>query len=184
MKMNNYLKFKIRLKEPDLLNDAEPPDDPLGELTHFELGIRRFCFECNHLVVLEIGAEKLEVFLDPDICMILSSGLPEQISQLSQGKKIQIEFCESICLSLVFQPLKSDRIDCTVKKFGYISEKHFTLKTSDRLCELNQTQVLTEFKQFLEQLMQMAVDGGYITAEENQAFLMPLRELVPTVGIL
>ena len=182
--MNNYVNFKIRLKEPDLFNDAEPPEDPLGELTHFQLGIRRFCFECNHVVVLEIGAEKFQVFLDPDICMILESGLPEQINQLSQGQQIQIDFFESMCLFLVFQPLKSDRLRCTVKKIGYISEKHFTLKTSDRLFELNQTQVLTELKQFLEQLMQMAVTGGYITGEEKQGFLMPLREVVATVGIV
>ena len=171
--MNNAIKFKIRLKESYLLNDAEPPDDPLGELTHFELGIRRFCFECNQVVVLEIGAEKFEFFFDPDICMILESGLPEQISQLSQGKQIQIDFFESICLSLVFQPLKSDRISCTVKKFGYVSETHFPLKKSDRLIELNKNQVLTELKQFVEKLMQMAVDGGYITASEMLAFLMP-----------
>lgn len=181
--MNNLSDFKIQLKEPYLLRDTDPPEYPLGELTHFELGIRRFCFECNRVVSLEMGTEKVEVFLDPDICMILEDEIQEKISQIYQGNIIQIDVFESVCLSLVFEPLNRDRLRCTWKKFGYVSAEHFTLKTSDRPFELNKFQVLSELSQFVELLMQMALDGGYITAEEKQEFLMPLREMVPNAAI-
>lgn len=174
--MNNYINFKIRLEQPNLENYADPPDDPLGELSHFELGLRLFCFKCDHLVSIEIGEEKVNVFLDPDICMILEDELPQKISDLSQGKPIQIEFVESVCLTLELQPLANDKISCDLKKFGYLSSNHFTLKSINKHFELNKNQVLRELRQFVEQLMQMALNGGYITVEEKEEFLRPLGE--------
>lgn len=174
--MNNYVNFKIRLEKPNLEHHADPPDDPLGELSHFELGLRLFCFKCDHLVSIEIGEEKVNVFLDPDICMILEDELPQKISDLSQGKPIQIEFVESVCLTLELQPLANDKISCDLKIFGYSSSNHFTLKSINQHFELNKNQVVTELKQFVEKLMQMALNGGYITVEEKQEFLRPLGE--------
>ena len=62
---------------------SAPPEDPLGELSYFEMGIRRFCFERKHKVSIQIGNERIFVFLDPDICMILDR-LPQQVSELAQ----------------------------------------------------------------------------------------------------
>ena len=98
--MNNSQKFNFQLGERFLENYADPPEDPLGELTHFEMAIRRFCFECDHKVSIEIGDERIQVFLDPDICMILDDNLPEQIRKLSQGKPIEIDFAESSTLTI------------------------------------------------------------------------------------
>jgi hypothetical protein len=53
--MNNSQKFNFQLGERFLENYADPPEDPLGELTHFEMAIRRFCFEYDHTVSIEIG---------------------------------------------------------------------------------------------------------------------------------
>ena len=181
--MNNYSNFTIHLEEPNGEKYAGAPDDPLGELSHFELGLKLFCFECDSLVSIEIGQEKVKVFLDPDICMVLEDELPKKISELSQGKSITIEFVESVCLTLELQPLANDRISCNFQKFGYLSPNEFTLKSQNQQFQLHKTQFITELKEFLEQLMQMAVNGGYITPEEKQEFLMPLGKIVPVSAI-
>jgi hypothetical protein len=124
MKMNKYSNFTIHLEEPNCEKYADPPDDSLGELSHFELGLKLFCFECDSLVSIEIGQEKVKVFLDPDICMVLEDELPQKLSELSQGKSIKIEFVESVCLTLKLQPLANNRISCNFQKFGYCRTTH------------------------------------------------------------
>lgn len=170
--MNNSAKFDIRLEEPCLENYAASPENPLGELSHFEIGLRRFCFECNRQVSLEIGEERIIVFLDPDICMILEDRLPKQVSELSQGKKIEIEFVESCCLIIELVPCVN-QINCTLKEFGYSSTQDFTLDSTKKHFELDKAQVLGVLKRFLDEVMQLAVDGGYITPEEKDEFLRP-----------
>jgi hypothetical protein len=181
--MNNYSNFKIHLEEPNGEKYADAPDDSLGELSHFELGLKLFCFECDRLVSIEVGEEKIKVFFDPDICMLLEDEIPKKLSELSQGKPIKIEFVESVCITLELQPLANDRISCNLNKFGYLSPNQFTLKSRNQYFELNKTQVITELKEFVEQLMEMALNGGYITADEKQEFLMPLREIAPASAI-
>jgi hypothetical protein len=162
--MNNSHKFNFQLGERFLENYAHPPEDPLGELTHFEMAIRRFCFECDHRVSIEIGDEKIQVFLDPDICMILDDDLPEQIRKLSQGKPIEIDFAESCTLTIKLVP-KNNLISCTLSKFG----------TSgwEKVFECDRTQVLNALRGFLQEVMQLAVDRGYITLEEKEEFIRP-----------
>ncbi|HBL11394.1 MAG TPA: hypothetical protein DD379_08305 [Cyanobacteria bacterium UBA11162] len=58
--------FNFKIAERNLENYALPPDDPLGELSDFELGLRRFCYECDRRVVVEIGEIQFTVFFDPD----------------------------------------------------------------------------------------------------------------------
>ena len=106
--MNNYSNFTIQLEAPNGEQYADPPEDSLGELSHFELGLKLFCFECDRPVSIESGAQKVNVFLDPDICIILEDELPKRISELSQGKPIKIEFVESVCMTLELQPLTND----------------------------------------------------------------------------
>lgn len=181
--MNNYINFTIQLEKPNCEQYADAPDDSLGELSHFELGLKLFCFECDRPVSIEIGEEKLKVFLDPDICMLLEDELPKKISELSQGKPIKIDFVESVCLTLELQPLTNDKISCNFKEFGYLSPNQFTLKSRNQHFELNKTQLIAELKGFVEQLMEMALNGGYITPEEKQEFLSPLREIAPASAI-
>ncbi|MCC3537131.1 MAG: hypothetical protein JGK03_23765 [Microcoleus sp. PH2017_25_DOB_D_A] len=181
--MNNSINFTIHLEKPNGEKYADPPEDSLGELSHFELGLKLFCFECDRLVSIEIGEEKVKVFLDSDICMLLEDELPKKLSELSQGKPINIEFVESVCITLELQPLANDRISCNLKQFGYLSPNQFTLKSRNQQLELNKNQVITELKGFVEQLMEMALNGGYITPEEKQEFLMPLREIAPASAI-
>ncbi|MBE9188037.1 hypothetical protein IQ270_26195 [Microcoleus sp. LEGE 07076] len=162
--MNTSQKFNFKLAQRFLENYADPPEDPLGELTHFEMAIRRFCFECDRTVSIEIGDERIQVFLDPDICMILDDNLPEQIRKLSQGRPIEIDFAESCTLTIKLVPT-DDRLSCTLSKFGTSCwEKHF---------EFDRTRVLDALRGFLAEVMQLAVDKGYITAEEKDEFISP-----------
>ncbi|MEG4986395.1 hypothetical protein QUB08_11580 [Microcoleus sp. BR0-C5] len=161
--MNSSPKFNFKLAERFLENYAEPPEDPLGELSHFEMGWRRFCFECDHKVLIEIGDEKIEAFLDLDISMMIENNFPQEIAKLSQGQKISIDFPESWFMIRLLP--REDRISCTLRKFGTSCwEKHF---------EFDRTHVLDALRGFLEEVMQLAVDKGYITLEEKEEFIRP-----------
>lgn len=160
---SNYL-FQIRLQERNLENLAPPPDDPLGELSAFELGIRKFCYEYDHKVLVGVDNEEFFVFLDPDICMILEDNLPQLIADLQMGKVIELEFAESCWIILKFVPIGKE-IKCYLRKFGY--------STDERLVMLKKQQVLDELKRFLTELMELAVNLGYITSEDKNEFIKP-----------
>ncbi|MBW4496857.1 MAG: hypothetical protein KME26_28070 [Oscillatoria princeps RMCB-10] len=165
--MSEVQKIEIRLGELCLENYAGPPDDPLGELSHFELGLRLFCYECNRHVLIEIGEERIEVFLDPDICMVLEGDLPQQIAQLERGKEIEMFFAESCHKQVQLVP-EGHQINCTVREWGYSSgKKHF---------KLDKEQVLGVLRRFVEEVMEMAVGGGYITPAEKEEFLKPMQQ--------
>jgi hypothetical protein len=161
--MNSSQKFNFKLAERFLENYEDPPEDPLGELTHFEMGWRRFCFEFDHKVLIEIGDEKIEVFLDLDISMMIENNFPQEIAKLSQGQKISIDFPESWFMIRLLP--REARISCTLRKFGNSCwEKHF---------EFDRTHVLDVLRGFLQEVMQLAVDKGYITLEEKEEFIRP-----------
>jgi hypothetical protein len=127
------------------------------------MGWRRFCFEFDHKVLIEIGDEKIEVFLDLDISMMIENNFPQEIAKLSQGQKISIDFPESWFMIRLLP--RDDRISCTLRKFGASCwEKHF---------EFDRTHVLDVLRGFLEEVMQLAVDKGYITLEEKEEFIRP-----------
>lgn len=162
--MNNIEQFKIRLAERILENFVDPPDDPLGELSPFELGLRMFCYEYDHKVIVEIGKTKFNVFLEPDICMLLEDRFPEQIGELEQGKTIRLEFAESCWLIIKFVPIGKE-IKCYLREFGY--------STDERIVMLNKQQVLDELRRFLTELMELAVNLGYISLEDKNDFIKP-----------
>ena len=161
--MNSSEKFNFKLGERFLEDWADPPEDPLGELSHFEMGWRCFCFEYNHKVLIEIGDAQKEVFLDPDICMMMESNLPKEIAKLSQGQKIVITFPES-SFTITLLPT-DDRISCTLRKFG--------TSCWEKVFECDRAHVLNTLRGFLEEVMQLAVDKGFITAEEKEEFIRP-----------
>lgn len=163
--MNHYQKFRIYYEKDNFVSFADPPEDPLGELTPFEMGLRNFCFECDRRFFIEVGDRKIQLFFDPDLCMILDDGLPEQIDKLSQGKQIEISIAESDRVIIKLVPI-AQKILCTLRYFGSRCEE----KTFD----LDKTQVLTELKGFLHQVMAMAVSQGYITPEDKDEFLAPI----------
>ena len=152
--------FTIQLEEPCLENYFEPPEDPLGELSEFEIGLARFCFEYNHHVSIQIGDESRRVFLFPDIWKLLER-LPEKITQLSLGRRIEIEFPDN-SMEINFIPV-DDKINCIFRKYGTEHKVNST--------ELARSQVLEVLGHLLNELIQLAVDRGYIKPEEAHEFL-------------
>ena len=162
--MNDIKKFKIQLEKPWVWEGLTRPEDELGELSDFERRLRRLCFECNHRVLIEIGDEEFNVFLDPDIILILND-LPQQTSELSRGKKIQIEFPESY-REIAFMPA-GDEIRCISSQFGQVVQRQGFL--------LERTQVLEVLGYFLDEVVCLALDGGYITPKQGDQFLAEMR---------
>ncbi|NEP80479.1 MAG: hypothetical protein F6K39_21300 [Okeania sp. SIO3B3] len=171
--MNNLHKFQIILGEPLLEKFTDPPEDVLGELSHFELGIRRFCYGCDRPIFIEIGKEQIKVFLDPDISMLFEENLPTQIAQLSRGEKICIEFVESCCLTIELVPL-GNNINCNLQYFGYSdNNKNFSLDGSYKQFQLDRQQVLETLTDFFIKIADMATETGYITTQERDNFISP-----------
>jgi hypothetical protein len=162
--MNIISNFNWKIGQRNLENYALPPEDPLGELSAFELGLRRFCYECDRQVVIEIGECQFTVFFDPDICMLLEDRFPKQIGELEQGKSIRIEFVESYQITAILTPI-GERMNCQLRKFGN--------KDSQQDYELDKEQVLGELRKFLVEVMQLAVDNGYVTLEDKERFIAP-----------
>ena len=135
-------KFQIRWGKPLLEKFAAPPEDVLGELSHFEMGIRRFCYECDRTISIEIGKEEIKVFLDLDISMLLEEDLPTKIDQLSKEETIRIEFVDSCCVTIKLEPL-GNKVNCNLGYFGYSdSNKNFSLDSSYKQFQLDRQQVL------------------------------------------
>lgn len=156
----NEIKMIIRLEEPISSEDYSPPDDPLGELTSFELGIRRFCYDQNHVISIDIGDEDKEVFLFPDICLLIER-LPQKIAAFSHHLPIELEFPES-WFSIELEP-SNQSVICTISEYGRaVSNKQF---------KLNIAQVLHTLSCFVSQIVQLAVDRAYITRQEAIQFL-------------
>ncbi len=107
-------KFDIKLEEPWSAYSG-PPEDPLGELTHIEMGLWRFCYECNHRVLIQIGSERKFVFLDYDFSLLLPE-LPGIISELTICKNIELDFPESY-FYIKFQVV-DNKINCSLNDFG------------------------------------------------------------------
>ncbi len=173
--MNNLHKFRIRLGEPLLEKFADPPEDILGELSHFERGMRRFCYESDRPIFIEIGKEQIQVFLDPDISMLLEEDLPTQITQLSQGETIRLEFVESCCLTIELVPL-GNKINCNLGYFGYSNNnKNFSLDGSYKQFQLDRQQVLETLTDFCIKIADMATETGYISRQERDDFISPRK---------
>jgi hypothetical protein len=153
------------LGDRDLQTYGDPPEDPLNELSAFEMGLRRFCYEYNRPVYLEIGEECLQVFLDPDICMLLEDRLPQKIADLERGQSLTLDFAESECVTLKMVANRS-AIDCSLSYFGYSSKKN-------TLYQLDRDRVVMTLKLFLYQIIVMARDSGYMTPEDALDFLKP-----------
>ncbi|AFY55186.1 hypothetical protein Riv7116_2680 [Rivularia sp. PCC 7116] len=61
--MDNYQNFNIQLQEPIKYDFYDYLEDELNEYTNFEIGLKRFCFNNNRNVLLEIGDERIILHL-------------------------------------------------------------------------------------------------------------------------
>ncbi|TAF08022.1 MAG: hypothetical protein EAZ77_07840 [Nostocales cyanobacterium] len=157
-------KFYLTLEETVNVERFLPPEDPLGELSHLEMGLRRFCFENNRKVLIKLGNKRKEILLDPDISLILEE-LPEKIYHLLTGQTVELDFPES-CLTLCFEAVDIWKIDCIWQEYGYSHEtKRFSL---ERL------QVLYVLKNFLNGIVSKAVKNHYISDSEKEEFMQSI----------
>jgi hypothetical protein len=162
--MSKLAEFQILLKEPVQWAGAIAPEDPLGELTAFEMALKRFCFEQNRRVLIEVGHRSMDVYLTPDIRGVLDE-LPSKVGQVARGEAAFIGFPESQ-FNLAFEPMGNE-IKCILSKYGQsVNSERFMLDT---------TQVLTNLRHFLQELIDLAVTQKYIISEQGNAFLAPAQ---------
>ncbi|HLO87612.1 MAG TPA: hypothetical protein VK203_21760 [Nostocaceae cyanobacterium] len=157
-------KFYIKLDEPAKVERFLPPEDPLGELSHLEMGLRLFCFENNRKVLLKLGNKRKEIFLDPDIILILDE-LPEKIYQLLIGQNIELDFTES-AFSISFEVVDIWKINCIWKEYGYSYETNNFI--------LDRVQVLYTLKDFLNGIVSKAAKKHYISDKEKEEFMQSM----------
>lgn len=166
---NFYFKLADRILEDYSL----PPEDPLGELSKFELGLRRFCYERNHRVVVEIGEIEFTVFFDPDICILLEDGFPEKIGKLEQGQTIRIDFVESYEITVILTP-ESELLNCQILE-------GFKGKNNQYEYQLDKEDTLGKLRMFLFQTMGLAFHENYIDLDDIYEFVKPSYSLFKNV---
>jgi hypothetical protein len=157
---DNLKKFKMELGE--LINDPFylPPEDPLNEFSDFEMGLKRFCFENNCCISLKIDDELIQdLDLYHDVLDFVENGLIKDLSNLSVGKSVLIGLTDT--LSLTLTPME-DRVDCKFERIGRPEEKYYVL---------NLSQVLKTLSRLVDEILNMAIAKGYITAADAQTEL-------------
>ncbi len=161
--MTKTAKFNLKFSQGQKIireNWFSPPENPLGELSHLEMGLRRFCFERNRKLFLEIGNIRKELFLDPDIILILDE-LPEKYYHLLIGRKIDLSFPES-GITIYLEPMDIWTINCIFQEYGDSNtHKNFVLQRS---------QVLAVIQFFLYQIINEAINNGYIKEVDEKEF--------------
>jgi len=136
------------------------PEDPLGELTATEFGLRRFCYDLNCHIAIEVEAHRESVPLYPDISMLLDD-FPRVIAKVATGEEATLAFPEN-WFTLEFTPSPAG-ITCAVLKFRYEGPA-ISAGTSRK-------QVLHELVQFYRGIIEQAVALGYVEAPEGQQLL-------------
>ena len=156
--------FKITLAESVQWEAAVAPEDPLGELTAFEMALKQFCFEQNRRVHIEAGDISVDVYLNPDFTRILDE-LPSEIGQVARGEAIVISFPESQ-VDIVLEPVGTE-LKCITSEYGQaVSNKHFML---------DKAQAVDNLRRFLHELIDLAVTHKYISSEQGNEFLSPAQ---------
>lgn len=151
--------FNIQLGQSATKQLYDPPDDPLNEFTEFEMGLKRFCFDYNCHILLKLGDDRIEyLYLYHDILDALEIGLIKQISVLSGRKKVSVDFADT--LTLKFIPVEDrEKIIGKLERIGSSEEKSYLL---------NLSQVLKALNRFVDEILAMAIEKGYITAADAQ----------------
>jgi len=154
--MDNYQNFNIQLKELNKDNLYDAPQDELNEYTDFEIGLKRFCFDNNRNVLLEIGDEKIVLHLYHDILDALEDRWREQISKLATANKVNITFGSD--LNLIFHPIQNkDQVICEYTFLG--TGEYYS-------CILRLSLVFKIMNSFVNKVFHMAIQQDYITAED------------------
>ncbi len=160
--MDSQDRFSIAIGEPIVQegDEAAEPQDPLGELTHLEMGLWLYCYWNNCRIVITIGDCSFVIELNPDVSIVLDE-FQSAIAHLSSGQDAKLSFYE-LSTSIYFAPEAED-VRCVLERDGYVFE-HGEFR-------LILAQVVDQLKDFLSGIVNSAADGGYITVTEARLFL-------------
>lgn len=164
--MYSYQKFNIQLHEFNQDNLYDYPEDELNELTDFEIGLKRFCFDNNSHVLLEIGSEKIILHLYHDILDALEDKWYSKIISLVTRNKINLSF--SSYLDIEFNPIQhQDKVIC---KYTFLGSGEY------KSCNLCFTQVVKTMSGFFGNIFDLAIQKGYITTKDFVEFISINKE--------
>lgn len=158
----------FRIELTDAVRSAElfaPLElDPLDELTEFQRGMTRFCFEHNRRIELRVADVRKVLMLYPDLLMRLDE-LPESIAALAAGGQLALEFPES---GFNLTCRAGDAAGCTVTSYGQ------SVNVASSRCDPGV--VVKAFRELLSHVLREAIDSGYISHVEATEFIRGLPE--------
>ena len=161
MFFKKYDKFDIQIGKPvdENINkqiDAEPPNDPLNEFDEFEMGLKLFCYEQNHYVILELGNQRInDLVFHRSVISPLGSGIEKVIAKLESGRKGSVTFGETVYG-------RSKWLELTPKKDKIICE------LDDSVYTLKYSKCIQKLKTFFIEVLKMAIAQGYIDLKEAE----------------
>ncbi|BAY83403.1 hypothetical protein NIES267_28920 [Calothrix parasitica NIES-267] len=159
--MHHYQNFNIQLQELIKNDFYDYPEDELNEYTDFEICLKRFCFNNNRNVLLEIGGEKIILHLYHDILDALEDRWQEKITKLYALNRVNITFGSDF--DLTFHPIKNkDEVICEYTFLGMGEYKS---------CNLCLSQVVKIMNCFVNEVFEIAIQQDYITTEDFAEFI-------------
>lgn len=158
--MKDVEQFNIQIQEKIKDDFYLPPEDELNEFSAFEMGLKRFCFEHNRRILIELGDEKIQLHLYHDILDALEEGWSMKMSKLSAGSKVIIDFNDFILR--ITPTLDENLAACEFTTFG--TGKH-------NYCTLSLSQLSDKMRIFTDEILGMAVREGYINSEDIAEYL-------------
>lgn len=158
--MKNLNKFSLQIQETIKDNFYNPPEDELDELSEFEIGLKRFCFEQNRYVLIQLAGKKIQLHLYHDILDALEEKWCLKILELPAGNKASITFNDFF---LEITPILNKNLAaCEFTILGTGEYHHCTLYLS---------RFLDTMRIFLDEVLGSAVKEGYINAEDIAKYL-------------
>lgn len=150
MFFNRYDKFDISTGKPVKVQITSSPHDTLDEFTKFEMGLKWFCHDYNHHILLEVG-ERIddELLLFPHFLASLETGFVKYITEPTP-EEIQYVGFDLIGFSFTY---KKDKIS-----FGLKGKKY----------QVSSSKCLKKLRNFVDGIFNTAIKKGYFKAEDAQ----------------
>jgi hypothetical protein len=159
--MKNKSDFYIKKEESIHDNFYQYPEDELNEFSEFEMGLKRFCFDHNCSISIQIDNEKFDLHLYHDFLDALEDKLCEKVLSLQAGNSGNIMFGDYLYLSC--QPIKElNEIDCKFIMVGTGKSKIYSLCLSD---------FLEKLYCFINEILEIAVQENYIHRKDIHEYL-------------
>lgn len=144
-----YDKFNIWAGEPIKADSRYIPEDPLNEFNEFEMGLKWYCCEHNHYIILEVGDLKVDnIQLFPHVLSALEAGLLKYSKECKQGQKLYFDFSEDKSL---LATRDKDAMICQL--YG----KTYQVKYSE---------FIKKFNSFFDGVLIAAIQKNYINADD------------------